>query len=124
MTDLRLTKCELEIMQVVWQKGHASVQDVVDSLKRPLAYTTVMTTLNILVEKRDVLRRTKQGRAFIYEPTVSAEDVGRSMVGDLTEYLFGGSVNSLVLSLVNHESMTPAAIKELKDAIRLLESQT
>lgn len=123
MSDLRLTKCELEIMQVMWQKGRATVQDVVDSLKRPLAYTTVMTTLNILVEKRDVLRRTKHGRAFLYEPTVSAEDVGRSMVGDLTEYLFGGSVNSLVLSLVNQESMSASAIDELKHAIKQLESQ-
>ena len=68
MPEYRLTKCELEVMDVVWRRGRVTVQDVVDSLDRSLAYTTVMTTLKILEEKRGVVNRVKQGRAYVYEP--------------------------------------------------------
>ncbi len=121
MQNYHLTKCELEVMNVVWDKGAASVQDVVDSLKRPLAYTTVMTTLKILDEKRGAVRKTKQGRAYIYEPAVAREDVRRSMAGELTETLFSGSLKSLVLSLMDPKSVSDADVQELKAAIAELE---
>jgi len=122
MAKLHLTKCELEVMDVVWRKGRATVQDVVDSLERPLAYTTVMTTLKILDETRGVVRKKKKGRAYEYEPIVSREKISRSMAADLTKRLFGGSVKSLVLSLVEGDSMSQSDIEELKHAIQSLES--
>jgi BlaI family transcriptional regulator, penicillinase repressor len=121
MQNYHLTKCELEVMNVVWDKGATSVQDVVDSLERPLAYTTVMTTLKILDEKRGAVRKTKQGRAYIYEPAVAREDVRRSMAGELTETLFSGSLKSLVLSLMDPKSVSDADVQELKAAIAELE---
>ena len=121
MQNYHLTKCELEVMNVVWDKGAASVQEVVDSLERPLAYTTVMTTLKILDEKRGAVRKTKQGRAYIYEPAVAREDVRRSMAGELTETLFSGSLKSLVLSLMDPKSVSDADVQELKAAIAELE---
>lgn len=121
MQNYHLTKCELEVMNVVWDKGAASVQDVVDSLERPLAYTTVMTTLKILDEKRGAVRKTKQGRAYIYEPAVAREDVRRSMAGELTETLFSGSLKSLVLSLMDPKSVSDTDVQELKAAIAELE---
>ena len=123
MPKLHLTKCELEVMDVVWRKGRATVQDVVDSLERPLAYTTVMTTLKIPDEQRDVLRKKKQGRAYIYEPAVSREEISSSMAADLTQRLFGGSVKSFVLSLVESDSMSQSDIEELKQAIESLEKE-
>jgi len=121
MAKLHLTKCELEVMDVVWRKGRATVQEVVDSLERPLAYTTVMTTLKILDESRRVVRRRKEGRAYVYEPVVSREKISRSMTDDLTKRLFGGSVKSLVLSLFESDSMSQSDIEELKQAIQSLE---
>ncbi|MFK7778984.1 MAG: BlaI/MecI/CopY family transcriptional regulator [Gimesia sp.] len=121
MAKLHLTKCELEVMDVVWRKGRATVQEVVDSLERPLAYTTVMTTLKILDETRGAVRRMKEGRAYVYEPTISREKISRSMAADLTQRLFGGSVKSLVLSLVENNSMSQSDIEELKQAIHSLE---
>ena len=91
MTTPHLTACELEVMDVVWQKGRVTVQDVVDSLDRSLAYTTVMTTLRILDEKRGVLKRTKSGRAYVYEPLVTREEISRNMADQLTEQFFRGS---------------------------------
>jgi len=121
MPKRHLTNCELEVMDVVWEKGRATVQDVVDALARPLAYTTVMTTLKILDETRGVVRRTKEGRAYVYEPTVSRDEIRKSMAGDLTQRLFGGSVKSLVLNLIESDAMSHADIEELKRAILSLE---
>ena len=118
-----LTKCELEVMDVVWRLGQATVQDVVDALERSLAYTTVMTTLKILEEKRGVLRRTKCGRAYVYEPLVSRDAACRSIAGDLARRVFRGSVKSLVLSLIDTEPMSAADIAEVKAAIKSLEQE-
>ncbi|MEX2287782.1 MAG: BlaI/MecI/CopY family transcriptional regulator [Planctomycetaceae bacterium] len=121
MAAHHLTNCELEVMDVVWQKGRVTVQDVVDALDRSLAYTTVMTTLKILDEKRGVVKRMKSGRAYVYEPLVTREDVCRSMADQLTQQLFQGSVKSLVLSLIDTNRMSRSDIEELKQAIRSLE---
>ena len=117
----QLTKCELEVMDVVWQLGRATVQEVMDHLARPLAYTTVMTTLGILESKRGVLKRSKRSRAFVYEPTVSRDEVSRSIASDLQDRLFGGSPKSLLLSLLQSEKLTKDDIAELREAIRTLE---
>ena len=121
MREYRLTRCELEVMDVVWRRGRATVQDVVDALDRSLAYTTVMTTLKILEQKRRVLKRVKQGRAYVYEPIVTRQEVGQSMAGELTRHLFRGSVKSLVLNLLDRQALSPADIEELKQAIASLE---
>jgi len=124
MPELHLTKCELEVMDVIWRKKRVTVQDVVDTLERPLAYTTVMTTLKILDETRGVVRRMKEGRAYVYEPVVSREKISHSMADELTQRLFGGSVKSLVLSLVESDSMSQSDIEELKQVIQLLEKDS
>ncbi|MCA9113800.1 MAG: BlaI/MecI/CopY family transcriptional regulator [Planctomycetaceae bacterium] len=121
MSSYHLTRCEMEVMDVVWQQGRVTVQDVVDGLERPLAYTTVMTTLRILESKRGVLRREKQGRAYAYEPTVTREEVSRGVALELKELLFGGSMKSLVLNLLSSDDLTPEDVDELKRAIRSLE---
>ncbi len=121
MPKLRLTNSELEVMDVVWEKGHVTVQDVVNGLERPLAYTTVMTTLKILDKRRGVVKCMKEGRAYAYEPKVSREEVSFSMTSDLTQKLFGGSAKSLMLNLIENDSMSSKDIEELKQAIQSLE---
>ena len=95
----RLTPLELEIMHVLWETGPANVQTVQQRLPRELAYTTVQTMLNILHRKGKVKRALKD-RAYFYRPAVSRSQVVRHAVSDLVEHLFGGSVESLVMSLV------------------------
>ena len=68
MDPSRLTRYELELMDVLWSRGEGTVQDVCDALHRPLAYTTVMTTLRLLEDKKKVLQRVKRGRAYVYRP--------------------------------------------------------
>jgi predicted transcriptional regulator len=111
-------------MDVVWQLQRATVQDVVDALERPLAYTTVMTTLRILEQRRGVLNRVKQGRAYVYTPSVEREAMCRSMAAELTRRLFRGSVKSLMLTLIEGERIPESDLAELKAAIATLEQQS
>ena len=121
MTARQLTRYELEIMDVVWRLGEATVHDVCAALHRPLAYTTVMTTLGVLEGKKHVLERSKNGRAYVYRPLVSREQVSRDLLRDLRDVLFGGSLPSLVLNLVADESISKSDVQELKSALSRVE---
>ncbi|MES1243874.1 MAG: BlaI/MecI/CopY family transcriptional regulator [Acidobacteriota bacterium] len=113
-TTEQLTPLELEIMKVLWETGPASVQAVQEKLtgERQLAYNTVQTMLNVLHRKGRV-RRTMQGRAFVYEPAVSRIQAASQAVGDLVQRMFDGSPESLVLSLVEARQLTPETLARL-----------
>jgi predicted transcriptional regulator len=113
----RLTPLELEIMDVLWESGSANVQAVQQGLKRELAYTTVQTMLNILHRKGKV-KRTLKNRAYFYKPTVSRSQFVSHAVEDVIDRLFGGSAESLVMSLVETKHLTPEKLARLN---RLLE---
>lgn len=108
----QLTPVELEIMQVLWEAGPAGVQAVQQRLPRETAYTTVQTMLNVLVRKGKV-KRTLKDRAYLYRPAVSRERVVRQAIGDLVDRLFGGSAESLVMSMIETRHLTPAKLAEL-----------
>ena len=110
----QLTPLELDIMKVLWETGSAPVQVVQERLSagRPLAYNTVQTMLNVLHRKGKV-RRELQGRAYVYEPVVSRAQAAGQAVGDLVSRMFGGSAESLVLSLVEARQLTPETLARL-----------
>jgi BlaI family transcriptional regulator, penicillinase repressor len=118
----RLTRCELELMDVLWQKGEATVQEVCDQLTRPLAYTTVMTTLGLLHSKKKVLKRVKRGRAHVYQPLISRDEVSRAVLSDLRDVLFADQVPLLVLGLLEDGKFSQADVEALKAAIRKVET--
>jgi BlaI family transcriptional regulator, penicillinase repressor len=109
----QLTPLELEIMNVLWQTGAANVQTVQKGLGRDLAYTTVQTMLNILHRKGKVTRTLKD-RAYFYKPALSRARVLRQTVGDIVERLFGGSAESLVMTLVDSQKLSRAQLNRLK----------
>jgi BlaI family penicillinase repressor len=112
-----LTPLELEIMHVLWETGAANVQTVQQQLKRELAYTTVQTMLNILHRKAKV-KRTLKDRAYFYKPAVSRRQEVSQHLGDLVERLFGGSVESLVVSLLETKHLTPAKLARLNKLVK------
>src|SRR5215510_15913008 len=112
----RLTPLELEIMEVLWETGAANVQTVQQRLKRELAYTTVQTMLNILHRKGKVKRALKD-RAYFYTPVVSRSHVTRQHIGDIIDRLFGGSAESLVMSLVETKHLTPEKLARLQELL-------
>src|SRR5262247_2908006 len=119
----RLTPLELEIMHVLWETGPANVQTVQQKLKRELAYTTVQTMLNILHRKGKVKRALKD-RAYFYRPAVSRSQVVKQAVNDLVEHLFGGSVENLVMSLVETKHLTAEKMDRLNMLLKEAEEES
>jgi BlaI family penicillinase repressor len=108
----QLTPLELEIMHVLWETGPANVQTVQQKLKRDLAYTTVQTMLNIL-HRKGKAKRTLKDRAYFYKPAVSRKQVLSKHVVDVVDRLFGGSAESLFMSLVETKHLTAAKLARL-----------
>lgn len=114
------TPAELEVLQVLWDRGPATVREVLEILneKKQRAYTSVMSLLNVMTEK-GLLERQPQGRAFLYSPTQAREETLSGMVGDLLERAFAGSTNALVTHLLAEAQ--PSA-RELDEIHKLIET--
>ena len=110
----RLTDLELEVMHVVWELERGTVRQVHEVLaaRRQIAYTTVMTMMNILEEK-EYLKRSKQGRAYVYEPVHPKEEVLSSMVDDFVSRVFEGSAKPLVLGLLKDRKLSRRELEEI-----------
>lgn len=118
----RLTDLELEVMQVVWDAdAPVTVREVVDRMNRaqrkPLAYTTVQTMMNILKEKGVLSSRSGPGRALVYSTGVSREQATDSMTSEFVDRLFGGSAQPLFAHLLGHESVDRDTLEDLKRRI-------
>ena len=117
ITSRALTPLELEIMSVLWVAGPANVQAVQAGLgTRELAYTTVQTMLNVLHRKGRVKRELRD-RAYVYRPVFTRQKAVRQAVGDMLDRFFGGSADSLVLSLVETRRLTPAKLAEIQKLV-------
>lgn len=118
-----LTDAELRLMDVLWEKGVATVAEVAEGLshKPPLAYSTVLTTLRIL-EKKGHVRHSKEGRAFVYRPVLGREQARESAVAHLVRRFFAGSSEQLVLSLIQNRKIDPSEIARLRRRIEEPES--
>lgn len=113
-SDQFLTPLELEIMTVLWEIGPANVQTVQAQLTaRDLAYTTVQTMLNVLERKGKVKRRLKD-RAYFYQPIVSRQKATAQAVGEMLDRFFGGSADSLVMSLVETRRVSPEKLAQIQ----------
>jgi len=114
-----LTPLELEIMKVLWEAGPGTVEAVRARLPGPqkLAYTTVQTMLNVLHRKGKV-KRALRGRAYEYRPVVTREKAASVAIRDLIDRLFGGSAESLVMSLVEGRELTPEKLDRLKRLLK------
>lgn len=124
MQDYRLTNYELELMDAIWKRGTATVQEVCDDIDRDLAYTTVMTTLALLCTKKKVLKRVKRGKAFVYKPRITRKQVSQSVIHNLRHVLFGGSLPSLVLDMMSSEGVSDQDIAALKAVLAKMESKS
>src|SRR5215469_13001644 len=108
-------------MEVVWEKGAATVAEVAEALPRQLglAYNTVLTTMRILEDKGYVRHsKSKEGRAFIYKPVVSREAASRSAVRQLMDRFFGNSAEALVLNLLEDEELSEAELKRIQNMLK------
>jgi predicted transcriptional regulator len=109
-----LTEQELEIMKVVWERESATVRDVYEALleRRKVAYTTVMTMMKILEQKK-YLRKTQTDRAYVYRPTQPKRQVVGDMVRDFVNRVFNGSAEPLLVHLVEEHNLTREDLEEI-----------
>ena len=101
--SLNLTEAEQRLMEVLWEKGSATVGEVAEGLpkKLDLAYNTVLTTLRILEDKGYVRHsKPKDDRRFVYTPVVTREQASHSALRNLLNRFFGNSAEALVLNLL------------------------
>jgi BlaI family transcriptional regulator, penicillinase repressor len=117
-----LTGQELEIMKVVWELRQATVRDVYEKLRarRPIAYTTVMTMMNILGQKGFLKKRPAEGRAYIYHSARPRKQVIRGMVREFVDRVFNGSAEPLVVHLVEDRRLSE---RELREIARMIEEE-
>jgi BlaI family penicillinase repressor len=114
-----LTEQEFEIMKVVWDRETVTVRDVYEELleKRKVAYTTVMTMMNIL-EQKGHLVKTQEDRAYLYRSTKPRNQVIRGMVREFVNRVFNGSAEPLLLHLVEDRKLSEKDIEEMRTLIR------
>jgi len=110
-----LTEAELRIMDVLWQKGAGTVQQVLDWLpeKPALAYNTVLTTVRIL-EKKGYVGHAKDGRAHVYEPRVERKEATRSEIRHLVSRFFRNSHDALVLNILEDNEIEGEEVVRLR----------
>ena len=110
-----LTEAELRLMEVLWQNGPATVQQVLEDLpeKAPLAYNSVLTTIRIL-EKKGYLKHVKDGRAHVYTPLVERKEATRSEIRRLVSRFFGASHELLVLNILEDQSVDARELDRLR----------
>jgi predicted transcriptional regulator len=112
---------ELTVMEILWDRGESNVRDVTGRLDRPLAYTTVMTTLDRLF-KKGLLARRKEDRAFVYSPKYSRGEWDEKRTGELITGLLAPDRSSelLISCLVDAVGRHDATLlDELERKIRL-----
>ena len=114
-----MTEQELELMKLVWDLGEPTVREVYEALReqRKVAYTTVMTMLNVLVDKGR-LEKAQGERAFVYRPTEPRDKTVRSMVRDFVGRVFDGSARPLLVQLVEDRKLTEKDLEEIRAMIR------
>ena len=112
------TEVELELLQVLWSKGSATVREMYEevSRRRALGYTSVLKMLQIMTEK-GLVDRTEAGKAHIYRPTASQEETQSQILRDLSERLFAGSAAQLAMHAL---SMQPASVEELEEIRKII----
>ena len=119
----KLSRLDLQILDVLWARGHASVREIQEGFPEPRpAYTTVQTTVYRL-EAKGALRRTRKiGNAHIFEPLV-AREVARHRLLDTILSFFGGRPQPMMQQLVEAGKLTLDDVRDLERAIRQRKAQ-
>ena len=112
-----LTKSELHLMNLLWDKGEATINELLEMMPEPRpAYTTTLTVMRVLV-KKGVVKATPQGKAHIYTPLMTREEYTQGFMEETRHTLFKGSFSSLLSFFAEHERL---AADEVERIIALL----
>ena len=110
---INFTDRELDVMNVLWDAGSATVAEVRERLSDDLAYTTVLTVLRTL-EQKGYVGHTGEGRAHRYRPLVKRAAAGRSALRRLVDKVFDGSPELLLTQLVSDKNLGDEELRRLR----------
>ena len=110
------TPKELEVLRLMWERGPATVREILESLPDDRAYTSVMSLLNVMTDK-GLLRRSPQGRAFLYEPVSPREQTLRSLLGETLERVYNGSASLLVAHLLDQSRPSVDELDQIRSLL-------
>lgn len=121
---MKLSGRQLAIMNILWERGESTVADVQAALdvERDLAYSTVATVLSRM-EKKGLVTHRVEDRVYFYEPAITRDGAGKSLIGDVIERIFGGSPAELVNHLLESENIDPSELQRIKELVRKHEAE-
>lgn len=113
-----LTEAELRLMNVLWERGPLTVQQILDGLPRKpaLAYNSVLTTIRVL-EKKGYVEHAKDGRAYVYVPLIGKQEASRSEIRHLVQRFFGSSQEALVLNILEDRQVDQEELDRLRQLL-------
>jgi BlaI family transcriptional regulator, penicillinase repressor len=115
-----VTDRELEILKILWAHGKASVREVQDDLNKsagPVAYSTVQTLLNIMEDKKGLVRHVVEGRTFIYIPRKSSDRTIRELTKRFVDRVFDGALDRVMVALLDSKTPSPEEFQQLRAMI-------
>ena len=120
--NLKPTDSELEILQVLWKLGPATVKQVNDSLnkKKETGYTTTLKLMQIMFEK-GLLTREKSGRSHIYNAAYREEETQQAVLDRILESAFGGSAGKLIMQALGNKNLSKDERESIKELIDKME---
>lgn len=118
------TPAELEILQVLWSRGSATVREVHAELaaEKPTGYTTVLKLMQIMADK-ELVRRDESKKAHVYQARIARDLTQTRMVRDLVDKVFGGSASRLVMHALSGKRASASELAEIRRALDALEGK-
>ncbi|HRF85857.1 MAG TPA: BlaI/MecI/CopY family transcriptional regulator [Alloprevotella sp.] len=108
-----LTKAELHLMNILWDKGEATVRDLVGVLPEPKpAYTTVLTVMQVLTKKK-IVEPYRQGKVNVFKPLMSRDQYISGFMEETRNTLFKGSMRNFLLFFARNEKIDKAELREI-----------
>ncbi len=121
----RPTEAELELLQILWDRGRSTVREIHDVLSgdKATGYTTTLKILQKMTDK-GLVKRDETSRSHIYEPVLRAEQTQRQLVRDLLHRAFAGSPGQLVVQALSEKKASPEELAEIRRLLDRMEGNT
>jgi len=118
LKDLHLTKRELDIMGVLWDRGEATVTEVRDRVDPDLAYTSISSMIRTLEMKGYVAHRRGEGKTHVYFPVIEPEKAGASALGRVLDKIYGGSPIKLLAHLMDQHKVSDKELTRMRELLK------
>lgn len=127
MSTLKLIKptgSELEILQILWTKGLATVREVHEELSKTkdAGYTTTLKLMQIMNEK-GLVKRDDSMRTHVYQSAVNKERTQKHLLNKMIDSLFGGSSTQLVIQALGETNASPEELEKIQSLLNDLKKQ-